>query len=164
MLESVYSHARSAFDPSAYARNQKATSLTRVSVTHQPFKIFPGWLAGWLPACFLRSGKLKNSVPRTPVYPRSTACEWQTLNEKERDPFYPSGTNRGLFPHIPNRRRANALSNAREWEREQVSRRIRIIKCLLLRSFPDPRSTFHSSIPPSLLLWFFLLNHLTVNG
>jgi len=24
-----YSHARSAFDPSAYARNQKATSLTR---------------------------------------------------------------------------------------------------------------------------------------
>ncbi|KYM81432.1 hypothetical protein ALC53_08200 [Atta colombica] len=39
MLESVYSHARSAFDPSAYAWNQKATSLTRVSVTHQPLKI-----------------------------------------------------------------------------------------------------------------------------
>lgn len=48
MLESVYSHARGAFDPSAYARNQKATSLTRVSVTHQPLKIPPGWLAARL--------------------------------------------------------------------------------------------------------------------
>lgn len=141
----------------------KSHKLDAGSVTHQPLKIPPGWLASWaaLPACLLpvgstcpekerrtdskaseklivgkkkrllfsESGKLENSAPRTPVYPSSTACEWQTLNEKERDPFYPSGTNRGLFPRIPNRRgvaRYGARMHSRmqgEREREQVSRR-----------------------------------------
>ncbi|TGZ55516.1 Uncharacterized protein DBV15_06696 [Temnothorax longispinosus] len=145
---SLYFHARSAFDPSAYARNQKATSLTRVSVTHQPLKIPPGWLAGCLPAgrsfgridvsrkkerrtdserrarslssgkrlSFSENGKLENLGLAYTCIPSSTACEWQTLNEKERNPFYPSGTNRGLFPphHEPARRGARMHSRTRE--------------------------------------------------
>lgn len=187
-----YSHARSAFDPSAYARNQKATSLTRVSVTHQPLKIPPGWLASWaacLPACLLpvgstcpekerrtdskaseklivgkkrllfsESGKLENSAPRTPVYPSSTACEWQTLNEKERDPFYPSGTNRGLFPRIPNRRgvaRYGARMHSRMQERGNGSRYPAVISdpYYKMPSSPIlPRCTYiHLSLLPSSL-------------
>lgn len=179
VLGSVYSHARRAFDPSAYARNQKATSLTRVSVTHQPLEI-PAGLAGCLPACrsvgstcperrrgepdreeseereslsrgsvshSRRMGNSKNSGPAEyTCIPSSTAYEWQTLNEKKRNPFYPSGTNRGLFPRITYRRgAARTHLRGEEREREQVSRRrIRIIKCPLL-SEPSPVhvSTFH---------------------
>lgn len=125
MFESVYSHARSAFDPSAYARNQKATSLTRVSVTHQPLKIPPGWLTGCLPAglidasrkkerrtdseeseklisgkrlSFSKNGKLENSEPRTPVYPRRRHTSGKHLTKRSGIRFIPRGLTAAYFP------------------------------------------------------------------
>lgn len=140
VLESVYSHARRAFDPPAYARNQKATSLTRVSVTHQPLKIPSGW-----PACLpagrsdrralkggeegpiargargrLISGKRlsfsengKNS--RTPVHPRRRHTSGKHLTKRSGIRFIPRGLTAAYFP--ASRTGAARLGSARRGAR-----------------------------------------------